>query len=192
MFFFSFWCVKICDSLSSFIYPLLVSIHMIPTLKLGFEIYSRKLSLSSSNHMYPVSRSPFPVPRSPFPVHRSPFPVHRSPFTVHRSPFTVPRSPFPVPRSSFSVPRSSFLVPKLLRFPVRQYSRSPLSPPFFYTPFYCSSLPLILCSPVFLSFPSTPLPLPRSPDFPFSLSLVSLNSPSPVPLISRSPVLLFP
>ena len=171
MFFFSFWCVKICDSLSSFIYPLLVSIHMIPTLKLGFEIYSRKLSLSSSNHMYPVSRFPFLVPRSPF---------------------VVRRSSFPVPRSSFSVPRSSFLVPTLLRFPVRQYSRSPLSPPFFNTPFYRSYLPLILCSPVFLSFPSTPLPLPRSPDFPFSLSLVSLNSRSPVPLISHSPVLLLP
>ena len=173
MFFFSFWCVKICDSLSSFIYPLLVSIHMIPTLKLGFEIYSRKLSLSSSNHMYPVSRFPFLIPRSSFPVPRSSFVVRRSPFLVLRSSFFVSRSHV----ASFS------------RSPVFPFA---LSPPFFYTPFYRSSLPLILYSPVFLSFPSTPLPLPRSPDFPFSLSLVSLNSRSPVPLISHSPSLPFP
>ena len=139
MFFFSFWCVKICDSLSSFIYPLLVSIHMIPTLKLGFEIYSRKLSLSSSNHMYPVSRSPFPVPRSPFPVHRSPFPVHRSPFTVHRSPFPVPRSPFPVPRSPFLVLRFSF--PSCFVFP---FASIPVRPCPLLSSIPHSTVPLFL------------------------------------------------
>ena len=134
--FFSFWCVKICDSLSSFIYPLLVSIHMIPTLKLGFEIYSRKLSLSSSNHMYPVSRFPFLDPRSPFVVRRSPFLVLRSSFFVSRSHFaSFSRSPvFPfAPVPSFLLypilPFLSSFNPLFSRFSVLSFYSSP-APPF--------------------------------------------------------------
>ena len=134
MFFFSFWCVKICDSLSSFIYPLLVSIHMIPTLKLGFEIYSRKLSLSSSNHMYPVSRFPFLVPRSPFVVRRSPFLVLRSSFFVSRSHVaSFSRSPvFPF------APAPSFLLYPILPF---LSSFNPLFSCFCVLSFYSSPAP---------------------------------------------------
>lgn len=134
--FFSFWCVKICDSLSSFIYPLLVSIHMIPTLKLGFEIYSRKLSLSSSNHMYPVSRFPFLVPRSPFVVRRSPFPVPRSPFLVLR--FSFPPC-FVFPFASIPVrPAPSFLLYPILPF---LSSFNPLFSRFSVLSFYSSRAP---------------------------------------------------
>ena len=141
MFFFSFWCVKICDSLLSFIYPLLVSIHMIPTLKLGFEIYSRKLSLSSSNHMYPVSRFPFLVPRSSFPVPRSSFVVPRSPFLVLRSSFFVSRSHV----ASFSrSPVFPFApVPSFLLYPILPFlsSFNPLFSRFSVLSFYSSPAP---------------------------------------------------
>ena len=147
MFFFSFWCVKICDSLSSFIYPLLVSIHMIPTLKLGFEIYSRKLSLSSSNHTYPVPRSPFSVLRSPFPF----------PAPVPRFPFPVPRSPFVVPRSSFLVLRFSF--PRCFVFPFASIPVRPVPSFLLYPilPFLSSFNPLFSRFSV-LSFYSSPAP----------------------------------
>ena len=129
MFIFSFWCVKICDSLSSFIYPLLVSIHMIPTLKLGFEIYSRKLSLSSSNHMYPVSRFPFLVPRSPFVVPRSSFFVSRSHLaSFSRSP-VFPFAPVPSFLLYPILPFLSSFNPLFSRFSVLSFYSSP-APPF--------------------------------------------------------------